>query len=98
MRALIALFAAAMCSSAYAGDETSKSHDKSMKSADSKFESLDRNDDRQLSRSEASQEDGLSAQFASVDQDADGFVSKSEYTARLEEQEPRSSDEPREPY
>jgi hypothetical protein len=98
MKALIALFAAALCTTAVAGDKTSK-HDesKSMQSVDAKFDKLDRNDDEQLSRTEAQEEDSLSAQFASVDQDADGFVSKNEFTAQLdtsETSEPRSEPDP----
>lgn len=93
MRTLIALFAAALFTTAAADDRTSKhDHDKSMQSADSKFDSLDRNDDEQLSRAEAQQEDSLSAQFAAVDQDADGFVSKSEYTAQLDTGESQQSE------
>ena len=97
MKALIALFAAALCTTAVADDQTSKQGHKSMQSADAKFDKLDRNDDEQLSRTEAQQEDSLSAQFASVDQDADGFVSKTEFTAQLdrsETSEPRSERDP----
>jgi Ca2+-binding EF-hand superfamily protein len=84
MKALIALFAAALFTTAVADDQTSK-HDrgKSMQSSKS-FDKLDKNQDGQLSKTEAQQDSGLSTAFASVDQDADGFVTKSEYTAALD--------------
>jgi hypothetical protein len=81
MRTLIALVAATMFTTAVADDQTSK-HKDTMTSADAKFDQLDRNDDEQLSKTEAQEEDVLAAQFASVDQDSDGYVSKSEFTAR----------------
>jgi len=87
MRALIALFAVAACMSAMAGGND---EDKSMKSADAKFEKLDRNQDRQLSKTEAQQDETLSAEFASIDQDSDGYVSQSEYSARMDRE--KSSD------
>lgn len=59
--------------------------DHSMKSADKKFEQLDSNQDRQISKSEASQDSNLSATFASIDADGDGQLTKTEYTAHLSE-------------
>ena len=43
------------------------------------FESLDRNTDQRLSRSEASYDRRLSDIFAASDLDGDGFVSRAEY-------------------
>jgi hypothetical protein len=83
MKTLVTLFAAALFTTAAVADDSNRGHD-SMKSADAKFDKLDRNDDGNLSKSEAREEDKLSAQFASVDQNSDGQLSKSEYTARLE--------------
>lgn len=57
--------------------------DHSMKSADQKFERLDKDEDRAISRTEAQEDDSLSATFASVDADGDGELSRSEYTAQL---------------
>ena len=95
MKTLIALFAAAMFTTAVADDQTSKyGKDKSMTSAESKFDELDRNDDEQLSKTEARDEDALSAAFASVDQDSDGYVSKSEYTARMDSEPSRTDKDP----
>ncbi len=45
------------------------------------FESLDRNGDRRLSRTEAGYNRLLSAIFVSSDTDGDGFVSRAEYEA-----------------
>lgn len=46
------------------------------------FEALDKNADRQISRTEAAGEKALSDSFASVDTDGDGYVTKDEYSAR----------------
>ena len=43
------------------------------------FEALDRNQDERVSKVEAAADDGLSAQFAALDADADGYINKSEY-------------------
>jgi hypothetical protein len=61
--------------------------DKDMKSADQKFEQLDKNKDESISKTEASRDETLSATFASVDSDGDGELSKTEYTAQLGESE-----------
>lgn len=50
------------------------------------FETLDRNADRRLSRSEAGFDRVLSQVFADTDVDGDGFVSKLEYDAVLKKQ------------
>jgi hypothetical protein len=47
--------------------------------AQATFESLDRNKDQRVSKVEAAADDGLSAQFAAVDADADGYINKGEY-------------------
>jgi hypothetical protein len=58
------------------------------------FESLDRNQDQRVSKVEATADDGLSAQFAALDADADGYINKSEYMRvrqpRIPSPEPRS--------
>jgi hypothetical protein len=46
------------------------------------FDSLDKNADQQISRTEAAAEKMLSDSFASIDTNGDGYVSKSEYAAR----------------
>lgn len=89
MKALVALFAAVLCTAAIAGDEY-EGNDKSTKSS-AKFEALDTNQDQRLSRSELQAEESLAAEFASIDQDSDGYVSKSEFTAFTESSESRGS-------
>jgi EF hand domain-containing protein len=48
------------------------------------FDSLDRNGDNRLSRSEAGYDRLFSAIFATSDGDGDGFVSRAEYAAAIE--------------
>jgi len=48
----------------------------------STFESLDKNGDLRISRTEAGMDKHLSNIFATADTDGDGYVSKAEYTAR----------------
>lgn len=45
------------------------------------FEALDKNADRQISRTEAAGEKALADGFASVDTNGDGYVDKAEYIA-----------------
>lgn len=52
-----------------------------MKSA-ATFESLDKNQDQQISKTEAASDRKLSDSFASLDTNGDGYVSKAEYAAR----------------
>ncbi|NLG77811.1 MAG: hypothetical protein GX535_16380 [Xanthomonadaceae bacterium] len=61
-----------------------------MTSADQKFDQLDENQDRSLSKSEAAADETLSATFASIDADGDGELSRSEFTAHLAESEGQS--------
>lgn len=63
-----------------------------------KFDKLDRDDDNRLSKTEARKEDSLATLFASVDQDSDGFISKSEYTAQLSTEQRPPYTEPYQPY
>jgi len=57
--------------------------------AGSVFESLDKNADQQLSKSEAAANPSLSDQFAAIDTNGDGYISKSEFAAALSKSEPR---------
>lgn len=87
MKSVLAIVGALLLTNvAIAGDEYAKGKDQAqaMKDADTKFKQLDKDNDAQLSKSEASKDAALSAQFASVDQNADGYVSKTEFTARLD--------------
>jgi hypothetical protein len=48
----------------------------------SAFESLDKNGDQRISRTEAGMDKSLSNIFATADTDGDGYVSKAEYAAK----------------
>ena len=82
MTKLIALLAATVFAvTAYAGDD--KEHkDHQMKSSAMTFDSLDKNGDAQISKTEASADKMLSDSFAKADTNGDGYLSKSEFTAR----------------
>jgi hypothetical protein len=82
MTKLIALLSATLLAvTAYAGDD--KQHkDHQMKSTAMTFDSLDKNGDAQISKTEAAADKSLTDSFAKADTNGDGFLSKSEYTAR----------------
>ena len=82
MTKLIAMLAATVFAvTAYAGDD--KEHkDHQMKSSAMTFDSLDKNGDAQISKTEATADKMLSESFAKADTNGDGYLSKSEYTAR----------------
>lgn len=62
------------------------------------FESLDRNNDQQLSQSEASADEKVSSRFAALDADRDGLLTKREYGAYMKKTQPRPMPEdPRHP-
>jgi len=46
------------------------------------FKSLDRNNDRRISRSEAAVKGSVSKRFDGIDSDGDGYLSKQEFAAR----------------
>ena len=46
------------------------------------FQALDRNQDRKISRSEASVKGSVSKRFDGIDSDGDGYLSKLEFAAR----------------
>jgi hypothetical protein len=73
---LIAVGTVVLSTTAVAGDVAGKAP------AAITFEVLDKNADRQISRTEAAGEKALSDSFASVDADGDGYVTKDEYAAR----------------
>jgi Ca2+-binding EF-hand superfamily protein len=57
------------------------------------FEALDKDSDQRVSESEAGVDRTLSARFASLDADGDGYLTKGEFRARSKS-EPRSTSEP----
>ena len=80
MSKLIALLAATLLAfTAFAGGD--KEH-KDMKSSTMTFDSLDKNADSQLSKSEAAADESLASSFAKADTNGDGYLSKSEFMAR----------------
>jgi Ca2+-binding EF-hand superfamily protein len=46
------------------------------------FDALDRNNDRKISRSEATVKGSVSKRFDGIDSDGDGYLSKREFAAR----------------
>jgi Ca2+-binding EF-hand superfamily protein len=90
---LVFALALAFASAAAAGD------DKDKPSTTATFESLDRNNDRQLSQSEASADEKVSSRFAALDTDRDGVLTKREYGAYMKKTQPRPMPkDPRQPY
>lgn len=76
MKTLITVLTATLLSAAaIAGDNTSKT-------TAATFDSLDKNADQQISRTEAAAEKSLADSFAALDTNGDGYVSKAEYAAR----------------
>ena len=73
MKILIAIATAALLSTAALAGDDSKSH------AAATFESLDKNADQQISRTEAAADKMVADRFSSLDTNGDGYVSKSEY-------------------
>ena len=72
---LTAVGAVLLATAAVAGDVASKA-------TAITFGALDKNADRQISRTEAAGEKALSDSFASVDTNGDGYVTEAEYVAR----------------
>jgi Ca2+-binding EF-hand superfamily protein len=84
----VATFVATCFSAAVLADEGSKATTMQTPNAEAKtavmgtFESLDKNGDERISRTEAGVDKRLSNIFATADTDGDGYVSKAEYVAR----------------
>ena len=77
MKRLMTLVAASLLSAAaLAGGEDAS------KATAATFESLDKNADQQISKTEAAADKMVSDHFASLDANGDGYVSKAEYAAR----------------
>lgn len=79
-RFIVLLAATLLAATATAGDDKDK-HEMGNKSA-ATFESLDKNADSQISKTEASADKSVADSFASLDSNGDGYLSKSEYMAR----------------
>ena len=81
MRFIVLIGAALLSAAAMAGDDKYKT-DPAMKSTAATFESLDKNADSQISKTEASSDSKLSDNFAALDTNGDGYLSKSEFMAK----------------
>jgi hypothetical protein len=80
MKTWIFALAALTCGAAMAGETTATAKTEAKTVAT--FEALDKNADRQISRTEAGMDRALSNGFAFVDANGDGFVSAEEYASR----------------
>lgn len=82
MKKLTILFGTALLAAgaAQAGDRTA-TEDKNLSTA-AAFESLDKNADQQISKTEAATDKSLADSFASADANGDGYLNKSEFVAR----------------
>lgn len=81
---LIPLFVATLLSAAAMADDT-----KRMQGKEATFKSLDKNTDERLSQSEVKADTALSAHFAALDADRDGYLTEGEYAAHSEPVAPR---------
>lgn len=79
-RFIILMAASVLSLGAFAGGQ--EHVEDKMKSSAAAFDSLDRNRDGQLSKSEAAADKSLADRFASLDTNGDGYLSKSEFAAR----------------
>lgn len=77
-RFIVLIAATLLAATAMAGDNKDKQHDKSSAAT---FESLDKNADSQISKTEAAADKTLSNSFAAADTNGDGYLSKAEYMA-----------------
>ena len=75
---LTALGAIVLSSTVSAGEG---SDNQSVATAVATFRGLDKNADRQISRTEAAAQKKLSERFAFIDTDGDGYVNEAEYIA-----------------
>jgi hypothetical protein len=81
MRFIVLIGAALLSAAAMSGDDKYKT-DPATKSTAATFESLDKNADSQISKTEAAADKMLSDSFASADTNGDGYLSKSEFSAK----------------
>jgi Ca2+-binding EF-hand superfamily protein len=82
MRNFIPVFvSSALAMTAVMGDD----QERSTASEEATFKSLDKDSDQRLSKTEAAGDQMLNDHFAMIDADADGYLTKREYTAHLKE-------------
>ncbi|MBL8268244.1 hypothetical protein [Steroidobacter sp.] len=81
MSKLVVIVAASLLTvTAFAGDKEHKEH--ATKTSAATFDSLDKNGDAQLSKTEAAADKSLADSFAAADTNGDGYLSKTEFAAR----------------
>jgi len=84
MKAWVALLTAiGLAATASAGDREKEKHEHSAQ-VEAKFKALDRDADGQLSAAEVRKDETLTSQFASLDLNIDGLVSRHEYLAKMD--------------
>jgi Ca2+-binding EF-hand superfamily protein len=79
-RPLLAIASIALCTQTAQADESAVKTNANLSTT---FESIDRNADHRISRTEAGSYQKLLDRFASIDADGDGFVTKSEFDAQV---------------
>jgi hypothetical protein len=94
MKILTTIVAALLSAAAMAQVPSPPPIDDPIDSPKATFESLDRNQDQRVSKVEAAADDGLSAQFAALDADADGYINKNEYMRVRQPRMPRPEPQP----
>jgi hypothetical protein len=81
LAAILSTSAAADPASSAAASTTQPSSPSQARVTQTSFESLDRNADHQISRTEAGVDRRLGDDFAYIDTDGDGYISPAEYEA-----------------
>ena len=81
---IVSIFTTGMLADALAADPPARDRQRTNATDDVRivFETIDRNDDQRISKSEAAREKDLRRRFAAVDSSGDGFVSRDEFLAR----------------
>lgn len=81
LRPIAFLAACLLAVAAYAGGDKEHQHKEGSKTS-ATFESLDKNADSQISKTEAKSDKTLSESFATLDTNGDGYLSRAEFMAR----------------
>ena len=78
-----AIIATALCMGSAAAQQPTQEATRTGSKEDATFKALDRDADQRLSKSEAASDETLADQFANVDANSDGYLTKREYTAHM---------------
>jgi hypothetical protein len=85
----VAIVAVGLSTAAFAQNPVSRNpSERPDPDVQARFESLDRNQDRQISKVEARTDASLGSRFASVDTNGDGYLTELEFAASLRMQNP----------